>query len=171
MVSVTSPTRAVEDQTSEAKSPGLKMLAVIDGTERTGRIIDYALGLKSRGHELKVVLLGVVPEPATGRLRGYGTFKQAEVYGGLKDTMRQRAVTAVARRLDQERIDHADRVEIGDPAVTILRVAREEGVDLILLSDGPPGLVQRMLPAIGLSVATVAIQVVQLATVPVVVVK
>jgi nucleotide-binding universal stress UspA family protein len=85
--------------------------------------------------------------------------------------MRQRAVSAVARRLDQEKIPHVDRIEVGDPAATILRVAMEENVDLILLGDSPPGVVQRMLPAIGLSLATVANQVVQLATVPVVVVK
>jgi nucleotide-binding universal stress UspA family protein len=85
--------------------------------------------------------------------------------------MRQRAVSAVARRLDQEQIAHVNRVEVGDPAETILRVAREEGVDLILLGHGPPGVVQRMLPSIGLSIATVTSQVVQLADVPVVVVK
>jgi nucleotide-binding universal stress UspA family protein len=171
MVSLTSPTRTIEQRTSEAASPGLKVLAVIDGTERTGRIIDYAIGLKSRSRGLQVVVLGVVQEPATGRLRGYGTFKQAEIYGGLIDTMRQRAVSAVARRLDQEKIAHVDRVEVGDAVATILRVAREEDADLILLGDGPPGVVQRMLTAIGLSLATVTSQIVQLATVPVVVVK
>ena len=169
MVSLAS--RAIEERTLEVASPGLKVLAVIDGTERTGRIIDYALGLKSRGQGFQVVVLGVVPEPATGRLRGYGTFKQAEIYGGLIDTMRQRAVSAVARRLDQENIAHVDRVEVGDPAATILRVALEEDADLILLGDGPPDVVQRMLRAIGLSLASVTGQVVQLATVPVVVVK
>jgi nucleotide-binding universal stress UspA family protein len=169
MVSLASHT--IEQRAFEAKSPNLKVLAVIDGTERTGRIIDYALGLKSRGRGLQVVVLGVVPAPATGRLRGYGSFKQGQVYAGLKNSMRQRAVSAVARRLDQGKILHADRVEIGDPVSTILRVAQEEDADVILLGDGPPGILQRMLPAIGLSLATVASQVVQLATVPVVVVK
>lgn len=171
MVSLTSPTRTMEHRASDAALAGLKVLAVIDGTERTARIIDYALRLKRQGGGLQVVLLGVVPEPPTERLRGYGTFKQAEIHGWLKEDMRQRAVSAVARRLDHEKIAHVDRVEIGDPAATILRVAREEDADLILLGDGPPNVVQRMLPAIGLSVATVTSQVVQLATIPVVVVK
>lgn len=171
MVSLSSPTRTIEHRTAKAAAPSLKVLAVIDGTERTGRIVNYALGLKSRSSGLQVVVLGVAQEPATGRLRGYGTFKQAEIYGGLIETMRQRAVSAVARRLDQEKIAHTDRVEVGDPAATILRVAREEEVDLILLGDGPPGVVQRMLPSIGLSIATVTSQVVQLADVPVVVLK
>lgn len=171
MVSLQTPIRAAAEQTSEANSPGLKVLAVIDGSERMGRIFDYVRGLKSRGHGLQVVVLGVVAEPATGRLRGYGSFKQAEVYGGLKETMRQRAVSAIARRLGQEKIAHVDRVEIGDPAATILRVAHEEDADLILLGDEPPGIVQRWLPTIGLSLATITNLVVQQATVPVVVVK
>lgn len=169
MVSLAS--HAAEEHTYEASWTGLKVLAVIDGSERTGRIIDYALRLKGRNHGLQVVVLGVVPEPPTGRLRGYGTFKQAKIYGALMDDMRQRAVSAVARRLDQERIAHVERVEVGDPVATILRVAREEGVDLIILGDAPPGVVKRLLPAVGLSIATIANQVVQLATVPVVIVK
>jgi nucleotide-binding universal stress UspA family protein len=171
MVSLTSPARTTESQTVEAAEQRLKVLAVVDGTERAGRIIEYALGLQSHSNGLHVVVLGVVEEPATGRLRGYGSFKQAQIYRGLIDTMRQRAVSAVARRLDQEEIAHTSRVEVGDPAETILRVARDEDVDLILLGHGPPGIVQRMLPTIGLSIATVTSQVVQLADVPVVVVK
>jgi nucleotide-binding universal stress UspA family protein len=171
MVFLTSPTHTIEQRTSEAAGPRLKVLAVIDGTERAGRIIEYALGLQGHSNGLQVVVLGVVQEPATGRLRGYGTFKQAQVYRGLIDAMRRRAVAAVARRLDQQKITHINRVEVGDPAATILRVAREEDVDLILLGNGPPGVVQRMLPSIGLSIATVTSQVVQLADVPVVVVK
>jgi nucleotide-binding universal stress UspA family protein len=171
MVSLTSSVRASEGRTTEVTSPALKVLAVIDGSERAGRIIDFARGLRSGGHGLQVVVLGVVREPATGRLRGYGTFKQAQVYDRLKDTMRQRAVAAVARRLDQEKIAHVDRVEVGDPVTTILRMALDEGADLILLGDGPPGVVQRILPTIGLSVATVTNQVIERATVPVVVVK
>lgn len=50
-------------------------------------------------------------------------------------------------------------------------MAREEDADLILLGDGPPGVLQRMLPMVGLSFSTVANQVVQHATVPVIVVK
>jgi nucleotide-binding universal stress UspA family protein len=65
-----------------------------------------------------------------------------------------------------------DRIEVGDPAETILRVASEEGCDLILLGDEHPGALRRWLPKVtGLSLATVASQVVQLAAVPVVVVK
>jgi nucleotide-binding universal stress UspA family protein len=171
MVSLTSPMRKIEQRTADAAEPRLKVLAVIDGTERAGRIIEYVLGLRKQGSGLQVVVLGVVQEPATGRLRGYGSFKQAEVHGALIDTMRQRAVSAVARRLDQAKVAHIDRVEVGDPVETILRIARDEKADLILIGDCRPGAMQRLLPAIGLSFATVTSQVVQRADVPVVVVK
>ena len=81
-------------------------------------------------------------------------------------------MSAAARRFDQAGVAHKDRIEVGDPVETILRVASEEGCDLILVADAPAGAVQRWLPkAIGLSLATVAGQVAQQAVVPVVVVK
>jgi len=149
----------------------LKVLAVIDGTERTGRIIDYALRLRCLDRTFQVVILGVVPEPPTDRLRGHGSFKKEEIHGGLKENLRQRAIPAIARRLDHEKIRHVDRVEVGDPAATILRVAREEDAHIILLGDSPSNLFKRLLSVIGLSVATAASQVVQQAAMPVMVVK
>ena len=107
----------------------------------------------------------------TGRLRGYGSFKRAEIHGWLKEDVRQRAVSAIARRMDHEHIAHSERIEVSYPAEAILRVASEESVDLILPADAPAGAVQRMLPTIGLTLATVAALVVQSAKVPVVIVK
>lgn len=149
-----------------------KVLVVIDGSERTGRVIEYGLGLAQDGRGVEAVLLGVVAEPPDGRLRGYGSFKRAEIRARLKDVLGQRAVVAAARRFDQAGVSHKDRIEVGDPAETILRVAGEEGCDVVLVGDAPAGAFRRWLPKVtGLSVATVAIQVAQLAAVPVVVVK
>jgi nucleotide-binding universal stress UspA family protein len=150
----------------------LKVLAVIDGSERTGRIIAYAIDLAQRRTGVEVVLQGIVREAPDGRLRGYGSFKREEIHARLRDLVGQRSVAAAARRLDQERIAHKDRVDIGDPVAVILRTVAEEGADMVLIGDAPAGAVQRWLAkAIGLSVATVASQVALLAPVPVVVVK
>jgi nucleotide-binding universal stress UspA family protein len=150
----------------------LRVLAVIDGSEHTGRVIEYALNLGESGRPLEVILLAVVRTPADGRLRGYGSFKRNEVHGRLKEVMQERAVGSAARRFDQAQIAHKDRIEIGEPVDTILRVAREEGADIILLGDGPAGAVRRWLPkAIGLALATTAGQVAEQAEMPVVVVK
>ena len=84
---------------------------------------------------------------------------------------RQLALPWQLRKVLQEKIALVDYVEVGDPTANILRVAREEGAVLILIGDVPPSIVQRILPAIGLSIATITSQVVQRATVPVVALK
>jgi nucleotide-binding universal stress UspA family protein len=145
------------------------LLVVIDGSERTGRVLELALGLARKGLAIEAILLGVVTDPPDGRLRGYGSFKLKEVHARLQDLMSTRAVSTVARRFDAAGIVHEDRIEVGDPARTILRVADEEACDLVLIADAPAGAFRRWLPqAIGLSVATVAGRVAQLASVPVV---
>lgn len=163
--------RTIRQLANPAPTP-LKVLAVIDGSEQTGRVIEYALSLGENARPLNVVLLGIIRQPPDGRLRGYGSFKRAEIYAGLKERMEQRAVGAAARRFDQAKIPHKDRIEIGDAVQTVLRVAGEERAAIILIGDAPPGVIQRWLPkAIGLSPATTAVQVTQQATIPVVVVK
>jgi nucleotide-binding universal stress UspA family protein len=147
------------------------MLAVIDGSERTGRVIEYALRLAQDGGA-EVVLLGVVPEPPDGRLRGYGSFKRDAVHARLKEVLGERAIAAAARRFDQGGVSHKERIEVGDPAETILRAAAEEDADIVLVGDAPAGAFRRWLSkATGLSLASVASEVAQLAAVPVVVVK
>jgi nucleotide-binding universal stress UspA family protein len=150
----------------------VRLLTVIDGSERTGRILELALDLVRRGLAVEAVLLGVVPEPPSGRLRGYGSFKRKDVHARLKDIMGGRAVAAAARRLDHAGVTHKDRIEVGDAAETILRVADEESCDLVLLGAAPAGPLGRWLSTIaGLSVDTVAGKVARLATLPVLIVK
>ena len=125
-----------------------KVLVVIDGSERTGRVIEYALSFAQDGRGVEAVLLVVVPEPADGRLRGYGSFKRDEIHARLKYDIGQRAIAAAARRFDQAGVSYKDRVEIGDPADTILRVAGEEGCDVVLVGDAPAGTFRRWLPKV-----------------------
>lgn len=149
----------------------LKALIVIDGSERTGRVIAHTLNVAQDVRSIEVVLLVVVAAPTDGRLRGYGTFKRDQ-HAHFNEALGERAVTAAARRFDQAGVSHKERIEIGDPADTILRVAEEESCDLILLGDAPPGALRRWLPKVtGLSIATVASQVAQLAPIPVLVLK
>ncbi len=171
MASIQSQQRVVALQTADSKARPLEVLAVIDGSERAGRIVEYALGLAHAGRPLQLVLLGVVREPPEGRLRGYGSFKRDEVHARLREAC-GRAVAAAARRLEQEGVSHRDRIEVGDPVETILRIAREEGSDVILIGDAPAGAVRRWLGrTIGLALPTVATQVIQDAAGPVVVDK
>jgi nucleotide-binding universal stress UspA family protein len=150
----------------------LRVLAVIDGSERTNRVLDFALDLARDGRGVEAILLGLVSEPPDGRLRGYGSFKRKEIHARLKDLMGARAVAAAARRLDQVGVTHKDRIEVGEPAETILRVTEEEACDVVLLGDAPAGALRRWLPKVtGLFLATVASEVTQLVEIPIVVVK
>ena len=172
MTSLQSNGHTKSQRTSGATVRPAKLLVVVDGSERAGRVIEYALGLVPNGKQREIVLLGVVRQPDDARLRGYGSFKRDQINAHLKDALGRRSMSAAARRFDQAGVVHKDRIEVGDPVETILRVASEEVCDLILVADAPAGAVQRWLPkAIGLSLATVAGQVAQQAVVPVVVVK
>jgi nucleotide-binding universal stress UspA family protein len=149
-----------------------RVLVVIDGSERTGRIIELALSLARDGRGAEVILLGIVPEPPDGRLRGYGSFKRGEVHARLKQDLERRAVAAAGRRFDQAGVAHMDRIEVGDPVEIILRVVEEEGCDMVVLGDAPAGGFRRWLPKVtGLTVATMASRVAQSASVPVVLIK
>jgi nucleotide-binding universal stress UspA family protein len=114
----------------------------------------------------------MVRQPPDDRLRGYGSFKREEIVAHLKDTIGRRAVSAAGRRLDQAGVAHKDRIEVGEPAETILRVASEEGCELLVVGAAPPNAIQRWLPKIiGLSIATLATQLVEAAPIPITVVK
>lgn len=159
---------AVADPAMTVAMQPRKALVVIDGSERAGRVLAYALGLVRRPNGAEIVLLGVERRAPDERLRGYGSFKRDVIEPYLKEALRQRAVSAAARRLEQAGVAHKGRVEIGDPAETILRVAAEEGCDVIVIADAPAGAVHRWLPRVmGLAPATVALQVAALAGIPV----
>jgi nucleotide-binding universal stress UspA family protein len=172
MATLQIPDRNPTWHTSDAPRRPVRVLTVIDGSERTGRIVELVLDLARRGLAVEAVVLGAIPEPPDGRLRGYGSFKRKEVHARLKDVMGARTIAAAARRFDQAGVVHKDRMEVGDLAETILRVADEEDCDIVLLGDAPAGAFRRWLSGItGLLVVTVGSQVAQLATLPVVVVK
>jgi nucleotide-binding universal stress UspA family protein len=164
--------QAVKIDQSPAKASPLKALAVIDGSERTGRLIEYAIAMAQSGRPLEMILLAVIPRPPDGRLRGYGSFKQDEVYARLADVADRRAVDAAALRFERAGIAHVEYVEVGDPVETILRIVRRDGCELILIADAPAGRLQRLLTAAtGLQFATIQSQIVQQATTPVVIIK
>jgi nucleotide-binding universal stress UspA family protein len=155
----------------EAQRP-VRALVVIDGSERTGRVLELTMTLARKGLSLEAILLSVIAEPPDGRLRGHGSFKRKEIHARLRAIMETRAVAAAARRLDHAGIVHEDQIEVGDPAATILRVAGAEHCDLIVIGEPPAGVLRRWLPRLsGLSVATVASEVARQAEMPVVVVR
>ena len=156
----------------ETKPRAQKILAAVDGSERTGRILEYLIGLTESGIPIEVVVLNVQPEPEDWRLRGYGSFKQGEIHDRLVNDLGKPIVRSVGRRLDQAEIAHKERIELGAPVETILRCANEERCNLIIVGEPHLGAIRRWFTrTTGLSFGSVASNVVQLAEMPVIVVK
>ena len=105
-----------------------------------------------------------------GRLRGYGNFRRAEIDDRLINDLGKRAVTSAARHLEAANIAHKDRIELGDPAETIVRCADEEKCDLIVLAESRPSAVRQwLMRTTGAVIHSVASVVIHLARVPVLV--
>lgn len=161
---------------SQSNQPGtelkpIKLLAVVDATELTGRVLDYVTRL-SQSARVEAVLVNVQPRPADGRLRGYGSFKQAEIHDRLVNDLGKRAIASAGRRLNQAGIAHIDRIELGDDAQTIVRVGKEERCDAIVVGGASVGRLSAWLTqVINVSVGSRALRLAALADIPVIVVK
>jgi nucleotide-binding universal stress UspA family protein len=159
-------------ESAPVKRRPLKILAVVDGSERAGRVVEYLVNLAARDKAIKAVVLNVQPSPEDWRLRGYGSFKRGEIVDRLVGDLGKPIVASVGRALDRAGIGYKVRVEIGDPAETVLRCAREENADLVLTAERRAGPFLRWLGrATGISFGSVSAQLVEFADIPVVVVK
>lgn len=159
-------------QAKKAASPTRKILAAVDGSERTNRIVEYLMTLARSGEAVEVIVLNIQPKPADGRLRGYGSFKRDEVVDRLINELGSPVVASVGRMLDRAGLAHKERIELGEPVQTIIRCAKEEGCNVIVVGEPRPGAVRRWLAEkLGLVFGSVAAELVQLAETPVLIVK
>jgi nucleotide-binding universal stress UspA family protein len=166
----TAARHAGKERANDARS--LRILAVVDGTECTGRVMNYLLGLQSLGIAFDVVLVNTQPQPEDWRLRGYGWFKREEIRERIINDLARPAITSAGRQLDGFGIAHKDRIELGEASDTILRCARDEACDLIVIGEPRPGRLHRwLLQTFGVSIGSVATVVVACAHVPVVVAR
>lgn len=148
-----------------------RVLIVADGSERTNRLVDYCLTLGAQ-MPMEVLILNVQPEPEDWRLRGYGSFKRTEIRERLIEDLGQPIVSSVARKLKARGIRHRMRVEIGDPAETVIRVAEEENCELIVLPEPRANAVTRWLARnAGIYLGSVTAQIVGLSETPVLIAK
>lgn len=160
---------ARSSQRGAKPKPAHKILAAVDGSESTNGVVEY---LTERGAGSEIVVLNVQNKSDDWRLRGYGSFKEKEVNDRLINDLGRPIVRGVGRRFQKAGLPYRERVEIGDPAETIIRCAAEEGCELIVVGDPRPGPLRRWITRIaGLSFGSVASDVVQLAGVPVVIAK
>jgi nucleotide-binding universal stress UspA family protein len=154
----------------EGPARPLKVLAAVDGSERTGRVLEFLLSLATL--PITVVVLNVQPAPEDWRLRGYLSFKADEIFDRLVHDLGEPIVKGVGRRLADARIAHSEIVKIGAFTESVLACQREEGCNLIVVSTKRANRLQLfLLRVFGASVRSSASELVQLAEVPVVVVK
>ena len=148
----------------------LKVLAVVDGSERTGRVLEFLLGMAAL--PITVVVLNVQPAPEDWRLRGYLSFKADEVWDRLVHDLGEPIVKGVGRRLADAGIAHSEIVTLGSLIESVLACQREESCDLIVVGAPTAGPLRRWLSLnLGVSLASPASGIAQIAEVPVVVVK
>ena len=145
-----------------------RVLAAVDDTEQADRIADYLIEGARDSITLHVVVFNAQPKPQEWRTRGIAR----EVIRDRLHELGHKATTLVTERLEQAQISARPRVEFGDPADAIIRCAKEEGCDLIVMAAKRLGRVgSTVLRNTGVTWGSVAAQVVKLADIPVVVVK
>ena len=149
----------------------LRILAAIDRSEAAGLVTKCLLEIHARSNSVEVVLLNVQPTPQAWQLRRHGCFSREVTDSRLID-LGKRAVTAVARHLDAAGLPHEDRVELGDPAETMIRHANEEHCDLIVLAEPKPGVVRDwLMRSTGFAIGSVTRKVIRFARVPIMIAK
>ena len=145
-----------------------RVLAAVDGTEQASCVADYIVDRFGSSIAMHVVVLNAQPKPQAWRTRGIA---REAIHDRLQE-LGHKATALITERLEQAEISVKPRVELGDPADTIIRCAKEEGCDLIIMSAKRLGpLRSALVRNTGVTCGSVAAQVVKLADVSVVVVK
>jgi nucleotide-binding universal stress UspA family protein len=116
----------------------MRVLAVVDGSEDTNRIVHCLAAMASSGCQLEATVLNVQSK-RQDRLRGYESFKRAEIDDHLTNDVGMPIVLDVARRLEKLGIRAQTRVEIGEAHDIVLRCAAEQQFDAIVIAEPRPG--------------------------------
>ena len=138
-----------------------KTLLTTDGSQPAERAAKFLCGLAAAGTPLEVVLLNVQPEVVDWQTHGLAK----ESMTAQREFLGSQAMEGPRRLFDAAGIRYTAHVELGDPAKTIVDVARRDGCDWIVMGTRGTGAIE------GLALGSVAHKVVHLASVPVTLVK
>ena len=123
-----------------------RILALVDGTERTNRVVDFITSMAARGTTIEVVVLNVQNKRDDHRLRGYQTFKSDEIDDRLiRREIGTPIVTSVSSRLEKLGIATQTRVAIGEPADVVLKCAADEHCDAVVIGEENPHAFERFM--------------------------
>ncbi len=141
-----------------------RILVAVDGSRRSGKVIDHAVGL-AKSLSAEILLLYVVPvSPIPDEYLEYARMEGVNIKG-YYDLVARRILADLGRSIAEKKIDFESSHRVGIAAIEIARVARLEKVDMIVLGlRGLHGLAK--VRALG----STARRVIERSTVPVVVV-
>jgi nucleotide-binding universal stress UspA family protein len=137
-----------------------KVLLPVDGSGQSSRALDFFLTHIRRIGPVEAVLLNVHPASETRALAMHRDVVLADLRRSAEDVLAE-----PRRRLDAAGIPYKQRLELGDIAQIIVKVAREEGCEQIIMGTRGQGAIA------GLLLGSVATNVLQLTEVPVTLVK
>lgn len=136
------------------------ILAAVDGSKPAERAVKHVVDLHANGMALHVLLLNVQPEWAPARSRDE---KREGVRLHLAAT--ERATRSAKSLLAQAEVRCKSALRVGPAAENILKLAREKRCDQIVMGTRGRGALA------GLVLGSVAMKVLQLASVPVTLVR
>ena len=139
----------------------LKVLAAVDGSLHADHAVDYVIELAAHGAQVEVLLLNVQPEILEWQTHGLAH----ETMVTRRQEEAQRAAEVACMQLKAAGVHHELRIESGEAAETIARVAVKQGSDMIVLGTRGIGAIANLV------IGSVAYKVVHLAKVPVTLVK
>jgi nucleotide-binding universal stress UspA family protein len=151
------------DEMSDPKDR-LQILATLDGSDQAEAALRFARAIAAGAAEITV--LRVVPEQETlFDPSGLIVIPAEDEFAEQLDRARGESKASVARFDDQPGIGWNVEAVLGDPAETILRLARERDVDLIVMSSTGKGAFSR------LTLGSVADRISRTSPVPVMIVR
>ncbi len=128
-----SPT-VLEDERKEEKR-NMKILVGADGSEKSMKAVDYAasLALKNDGEVLLVHVVAMDPRiPPSIWVTPEIEARDRKFIEDLRKTA-ENMLNDIATRLREMGVNVKTRIEFGDPAEQILKIADEENVDMIVV--------------------------------------
>ena len=140
----------------------LKLLLPIDDTDSTPTMIDSFLAWLDRlGSPAEIHLLNVQPliHGDVGRFISENEIRDFHLEQGLK------VLEPYKEKLLQKGIPHQFHVSVGDPAEVIVQFAREQQCDQIVMGSYGRGALKEFL------CGSITLKVVQLSTIPILLVK
>jgi nucleotide-binding universal stress UspA family protein len=138
----------------------MKVLVAVDGSKPSERAVRHVMAMHAGGMALRVVLANVQPEWAPAR-----SAEDEREGKRLHARAAEKATRTAGALLQRAKIHHESRMLVGDEAKEIVKLARTQGCTAIVMGTRGRGALARV------ALGSVSMKVLQLAEIPVTLVK